>query len=310
MFFPILITQQLLPTCRAISTSVWKWASISSSSCWMRTESGLTRYWLEARRSWGPILMEAEWTRRQFLTQDMPRLSNNTSPAIRRRMTLTDNVIKLITLTKYSYEAWWCGPGVKRVGVSSLKNSRTVIFPFKSSFEIKNSSEKFISKSFSPEQFLLSIQPQMIKRVVVNRLTGCWVEKTKTNVMSWYLYPDNKWIFYRGEGPRLVDLRYSDISTLILIECCGISFFSRDVSTDFHQRCHSTKGLQSESDFSNPHETLSLTKLHRNKIFRWGRRNCILNVYHCLISPFYLTIHYTWCYFGMGLLWELALGLL
>ena len=30
--------------------------------------------------------------------------------------------------------------------------------------------------------------------------------------------------------------------------------FSRDVSTDFHQKCHSTKGLQSESDFLNPHE--------------------------------------------------------
>ena len=42
-------------------------------------------------------------------------------------------------------EAWWCGPGVKRVGVSSLKNPRRVIFPSKSSFEIKISSEKFIS---------------------------------------------------------------------------------------------------------------------------------------------------------------------
>ena len=65
----------------------------------MRTESGLTRYWLEARRSWGPTLMEAEWTRRQFLAQDTPRLTNNTRPAIMRRMALGDHVITWITMT-------------------------------------------------------------------------------------------------------------------------------------------------------------------------------------------------------------------
>ena len=87
---------------------MWKWESISSSSCWMSTESGLTRYWLEARRSWCPALMDAVCTRWQFLMQDAARLDSNTSPATRSRMILANFSLsadrKFQNLTKHGGE--------------------------------------------------------------------------------------------------------------------------------------------------------------------------------------------------------------
>ena len=50
--------------------------------------------------------MEAEWTRRQFLMQDMARLNSSTIPVTRSRITLGVHVKTVMRFTYFkSYEA-------------------------------------------------------------------------------------------------------------------------------------------------------------------------------------------------------------
>ena len=60
-------------TWSAQSTSVWRCPNISSSSCWMRTESGLVGKELWDSLSTLPTL---EWTLMQFLMQEIIKLNN------------------------------------------------------------------------------------------------------------------------------------------------------------------------------------------------------------------------------------------